>query len=374
MKCNKCVLEEIPGLIVCDEQGVCNQCREHINLIYKGEDELIRQIKTAKKAGSKYDCAVALSGGRDSTYTLLKLAKDYHLKVLAINYENPMTHYIARANIQNAVKALGVDLVSYRVKGHMHERSFKENLITWFKQPDPAMVPMICIACKTMWYNFLKIVKKNKITCIVSGENPLEETTFKKELLDVRHDTPKEVTFTKSTKGIIKGIMKNPRYLRPQFFSTMLMGYLFADPHAYGSRLYGKDITRLQLFNFIPWNEKEIITRISKELGWKYPEGSSTWRFDCKVELIKNVMYMMTVGMTEKEDFYSMMIREGMITRDQALTYLELENQVNWNGVVELLRDQGIENIVFIERTVLSNPKLPDYARAQIDQASQGLN
>jgi hypothetical protein len=151
MKCSRCVLEEIPGLIELDDHGVCNQCHEHVALTYEGEEEFLRQVKAVKKKGSKYDCAVALSGGRDSTYILLKLVKDYNLKVLAINYENPMTHPIAKANIENAVRILGVDLVSYKVKRHAHERSFNRNVTAWFDKPDPSMVPMMCIACKTMW-------------------------------------------------------------------------------------------------------------------------------------------------------------------------------------------------------------------------------
>lgn len=372
MKCSNCVLEEIPGLIVFDEKGVCNQCREHVNLTYEGEEEFLRQVKAAKNKGSRYDCAVALSGGRDSSYILLKLVKDYKLKVLAINYENPMTHPIARANIENAVRILGVDLVSYKVKNHAHERSFKENVTAWFDKPDPAMVPMMCIACKTMWYHFLKITRKNKVTCIISGENPLEETSFKKELLDVSHDTPKDSTFLKSTKGVVKGLIRNPRYLRHRYYPLMAVGWLFADPTALGSRLYGMNIKRLHLFNYIPWSEKEVISRITNELEWRYPEGQSTWRFDCKVELIKNLMYMMTVGMNEKDDFYSMMIREGMITRDQALEYLKLEDNIHWDKVVEFLRKQGIEDIDHIERAILASPKLSPTIRGQIESLRVG--
>jgi tRNA(Ile)-lysidine synthase TilS/MesJ len=34
---------------------------------------------------------VPVSGGRDSSFTLLKMVKDYGMKVLAIHYENPFT-------------------------------------------------------------------------------------------------------------------------------------------------------------------------------------------------------------------------------------------------------------------------------------------
>jgi hypothetical protein len=347
IRCNSCVLEELPGLIDLDHLGVCNQCRSHNRLSYKGEDELLRQIQNSKNKNSKYDCAVMLSGGRDSTYTLLKLVKDRGLNVLAINYLNPMTHPLAKENIENAVKTLNVDLVSFKVPRDLHERSFRQNLASWYKKPDPAMVPMMCIACKQMWYHTLRIVKRHHISCLVAGGNPLEETSFKKELLNVSHDTPMETTMIKSTVGILKGIVRNPRYLVPEFIPTMVLGFLFADAYSFGSRIYGSNIQRHNLFTYIPWNEREIIGRITNELDWKYPPGGSTWRFDCQVETIKSLMYQTTVGMTEKEDFYSMMIRENMITRDQATEYLEVENRIDWNGINDLLAGAGVFDISF---------------------------
>jgi hypothetical protein len=111
------------------------------------------------------------------------------------------------------VDILGVDLVSFKVPRNLHDRSFRQNLETWHRKPDPVMVPMMCISCKLMRYNTLKIVKRHHINSLVAGGNPLEETSFKKELLDVSHDTPIEATMVKSTIGILKGIAKNPRYL-----------------------------------------------------------------------------------------------------------------------------------------------------------------
>jgi hypothetical protein len=121
----------------------------------------------------------------------------------------------------------------------------------------------------------------------------------------------------------------------------MVLGFLFADAYSFGSRVYGRNVLRHNLFTYIPWNEKEIISRISNELDWKYPPGSSTWRFDCQVEKVKSLMYQRTVLRNEKEDFYSMMIREGMITRDQALGHLEPGNRIDRKGIEVLLARTG---------------------------------
>ena len=110
-----------------------------------------RILNSKRRPDSKYDCIVMLSGGRDSSYVLLKVVKDYGMKVLAVNYENPFTHPQAKKNITNAVTALGVDLVFIKDRNDRHIKTLGANVQAWFKNPSPAMIGMVCIACKTMW-------------------------------------------------------------------------------------------------------------------------------------------------------------------------------------------------------------------------------
>jgi len=156
-RCRKCVLSEYTPNIVFDEEGVCNYCHSYSKLTYKGESELIKLLDSYRRTDSKYDCIVSVSGGRDSTYILLKLVKDYRMKVLAVNYENPFTDPQAKDNIENAVKELDVDIVSFKLKNNIHERTFRNNVLAWFRRPSPALIPMMCVACKTFWYDVLKI-------------------------------------------------------------------------------------------------------------------------------------------------------------------------------------------------------------------------
>jgi hypothetical protein len=53
-----------------------------------------------------------------------------------------------------------------------------------------------------MYYTLLKIAKHHGIRCIITGGNPYEDTSFKKELLFVASDE-KEYSFTKAIFGII---------------------------------------------------------------------------------------------------------------------------------------------------------------------------
>ena len=87
--CTKCILTKSTPGIDFDQNGICNYCRTYEPMKILGESELIETLEIHKAKKNKYDCMVGLSGGRDSTYTLWKLVKDYKLKVLAIHYDNP---------------------------------------------------------------------------------------------------------------------------------------------------------------------------------------------------------------------------------------------------------------------------------------------
>jgi hypothetical protein len=313
-------------------------------LQYKGEAELIKFLDSHRRKNSKYDCIATISGGRDSTYTLLKLVKDYNMKVLAVNYENPFAHPQAKANIENAVKILGVDLVRFKLKNKIHERTFKNNVKAWFKKPSPGLVPMMCVACKNLWWEILKIAKKNDIHCVISGGNRFEEVSFKKVLLHISAGERAETTLIKEIFGLLKTTSRNLAYFKPQFIPTLLKGYLFGNPYALGSRLFSRGVKGIDLFFFLKWSEEEVVSRITSELDWDYPrEYHSTWRFDCRVGHMKDYMYLKTVGLTEKDDYYAKMVRESLMTREEALMRLNKENILPWDEIKLLINEAGIE-------------------------------
>ncbi|MFC2156099.1 hypothetical protein ACFLRB_06395, partial [Acidobacteriota bacterium] len=201
---------------------------------------------------AKYECIAAISGGRDSSYILLKLVKDYNMKVLAVNYANPFTDPQATENIKNAVKNLNVDLTTVIPKKNIHMRTYGSNLRAWIKKPSLGVLPLICVACKVMWFEIIKIAKKHKIPLIVGGLNRFEDTSYKKALLGISTDKNWEQTY------------------------------------AVGSKFLERKITLLDMFFYLEWSEEDVLSRIRKELNWNSPEYlNSTWRFDCQLSPVE---------------------------------------------------------------------------------------
>ncbi len=350
-RCSKCVLPGSTPNIVFDKDGVCNYCNSYKKFEYTGETKLRELLDSQKRTGSKYDCVMGLSGGRDSSYALLKLVKDYNMKVLAVNYENPFTDPRAKINIENAIDILGIDVVRFKLKNRIHERTFKHNLMSWLRKPSPATIPMLCIACKTILSGIIKYSKKYNINCVITGGNPYEDTSFKKELLNVSRDQDHELSFITSLYGIVRETMKNPSYYHPMCIPTIVKGYLYGNPYAIGPRFFASDKTFIDLFHYIPWKEEEVESRLKAELGWDYPHKfKSSWRFDCKIGHLKDFLYMKTLNMTEKDDLYAKMVREGLISRERALLRLSDENQIYYDEIQQVLNQVGIKDKSILDR------------------------
>jgi N-acetyl sugar amidotransferase len=97
-----------------DEEGVCNACRsyEHRKAVdWDGRRRELLQVvdKYRDRTGSKWDCVVPVSGGKDSTYQVIRM-RQLGLNPLCITATTCDLSDIGRKNIQN-LKNIGVDLI-----------------------------------------------------------------------------------------------------------------------------------------------------------------------------------------------------------------------------------------------------------------------
>ena len=135
-ECSRCLYNSTIPEISFDKSGVCIYCKMHdamdkrYPLNNDGEknfENLIKKIKSKGK-NKKYDCIVGLSGGRDSTYTLLQ-AKKLGLRVLAVHFDNGWNSDISNKNITNALSNLKFDLETYVVDWN----EFKDLQVSFLK-------------------------------------------------------------------------------------------------------------------------------------------------------------------------------------------------------------------------------------------------
>lgn len=120
--CSNCVMDETAAGIEFDDNDVCNYCRDYVAIHekYVGSDPVAREQRLAVLVeriradgrGKPYDCIVGVSGGVDSSYTLVK-AKELGLRPLAVHMDNGWNSELAQNNIANLIQKLDVDLYTH---------------------------------------------------------------------------------------------------------------------------------------------------------------------------------------------------------------------------------------------------------------------
>lgn len=345
--CVKCILpENYPGISF-DANGVCNYCATYAKKNVKGKKKLNKLLSSIHSVKGDYDCLVGISGGRDSAYTLYYLVKKHGLRVLAYSADNGFVPELAKTNMKNMTKILSVDFVLQ--KHDIMTNCIRRNVISWLKYPSPAMIPMMCCGCRLgMFRGLLRQAKRHNIQLIALGSgNAVEISHFKKAYFKinpfgriVKNSDRMAILF-----GLLYELFKNPRY-----FLSVKTSYVYLLEYFYffffetiQKILYPMQKT-LFLYDYVEWDENEIMRTTKQGLNWKtYSDGASAWRSDCAVSFLKNYLLREMVGFNEKTELLCNMIREGMISRNEAELRLVSANVMPVDIIQRTLRRIGLD-------------------------------
>jgi N-acetyl sugar amidotransferase len=110
--CRHCVMPDTKPDLYLDEHGVCNVCRSfekrtEVDWGARYQDLLKVRDKYRSPDGSNWDCIVPVSGGKDSTYQVVRILQ-LGLNPLCVTSTTCDLSPLGRANIEN-LKRLGVD-------------------------------------------------------------------------------------------------------------------------------------------------------------------------------------------------------------------------------------------------------------------------
>ena len=108
--CTKCILPKTKPDLEFDDSGVCQGCRAYENraeIDWKQRKEEFDALVKKYKTKNYYDCIIPVSGGKDSTYQVIKVLES-GLNPLCVTASTDKLSEIGRYNIEN-IKQLGVD-------------------------------------------------------------------------------------------------------------------------------------------------------------------------------------------------------------------------------------------------------------------------
>jgi glucosamine--fructose-6-phosphate aminotransferase (isomerizing) len=344
MRCSRCVLpDNYPGISF-GADGACNFCGEYKKLHYLGSEALVSDLKAVPRGTGPYDCVVPVSGGKDSTYVLYYLTTVLGMKTIAVNYDNGFTQLQARENLRRITETLGVELVT--MHGFDQRKNLVGNLRSYLARPTAAMVPMMCTGCRVgIVGSACKVAHERGVNVVVMGWSSIEDTPFKAAFLAADGGSV--------VKGLAKNLMLNPRYLLYGGAITQVMDYLhsYSRIREWGSILQAlhPGIRQIPFFDYIEYNPERIQREVTEKLEWSSPDPNNSWQFDCQIKLLQNLLYRTEVHFTASDDYLSAKIREGYISREQALKSLEKQKESgskDLERVCSLLLEVGAADLV----------------------------
>ena len=330
-RCTKCVLPETIPFISFDSHGVCNYCNEYSPIKLKGGDVFAKELENLKRTDGGPECVFGFSGGRDSSYGLHLLCKEYNIKPLAYTYDWGMVTDLARRNQSRMCSELGVEHIIVSADIKRKRDNIKSNVSAWLKKPDLGLVPLFMAGDKQFYYYANQLSKQNNIEKVMFSENLFEKTFFKSGFCGIKPSFDEGNTYTMSVVNKLKligyygkGYLTNSGYLNKSLIDTMgaFVSY-YAIPHNY-----------LWQFQYLAWNEKISDEILLNQYDWEVAtDTDSTWRIGDGTAPFYNYIYYIMAGFTENDSLRSNQIREGHITRSEGLKLVERDNRPRFDSL-----------------------------------------
>ena len=310
--CSKCLLPETQETITFDGQGVCNVCRQHD---YKKEKidwvqrkkELDQLIEQHRGKGS-YDCLIPFSGGKDSTFTLLHLVKNYKVKPLVVTFDHGFMRPNVLRNAERTIKTLGVDYLKFRPNWQTVKKLMLEALR---RKGD------FCWHCHTGIFSYpMQIAVKFKVPLIIWGEPSAEYTSY------YGYDETEEVDERRFNRFVNLGITAED--MLGMLDNTVTMRDL--EPFTYPSvkELRAINFRSVCLGSYIPWDVKEQIKLIKREVGWEedevegIPPEYGYEKIECAMQGVRDYLKFIKRGFGRTAHLASLDIRNGRLKPEQA--------------------------------------------------------
>lgn len=334
-RCTKCVLPETMPFIEFDDEGVCNYCRTYKKIQYKGHKELKKYADRLKKT-SGADSLISFSGGRDSSYGMHYFIKELGLKPIAYSYDWGMVTDLARRNQSRMCEKLGIELIVVSADIKKKRENIRKNVSAWLKKPDIGMIPLFMAGDKHYFYYANKVKRDYGLNTVLLASNPFEKTYFKSGYCGVKPEILRTGEEKRAMERLpLDSIVRmaghygwqyftNPAYINKSIVDTIKAAVsYYIIPHNY-----------FLLYDYIPWNEKEVNDVLLNQYDWEIAEDTdSTWRIGDGTAPFYNYIYYLVTGFSENDTLRSNQIREGMMTRSEALELVYKDNQPRFDSI-----------------------------------------
>lgn len=318
-RCSRCLLPETYETIEFDAEGVCNICRgaEHKKAMVPWDERKLLLDRLIEKHRGKgdYDCIVPYSGGKDSTFQLYYLMKEYKLKPLVVRFNHGFMRPTLEDNNRRILKKLGVDCLEFTPNWQIVKRLMLES----FKRKTD-----FCWHCHTGIYSWpLRMAIKFKTPLLFWGE-PLADLSGYYDYLndEIEYEDEKKFNMVRNL-GIsaddMFGMINTPE--NPVDRRDLI-------PYSYPElkELQALKYMSVCLGSFIPWDYTKNTEIIKRELGWQIDELEGVPRsindhgekIECFMQGTRDYIKFIKRGYSRVAQINSFHVRNERMTTEEA--------------------------------------------------------
>ncbi len=324
-KCKKCLLPETyETLSLNDDNNGCNMCstssfkKESID--WNKRKLMLDEVIEKHRGKYEYDCIVPFSGGKDSSYTLYYLMKEYKIKPLVVRFNHGFMRSNHEKNSKRVLKKLGADFIDFTSNWKIVKKLMFES---FERKTD------FCWHCHTGIYSFpLQIAIKFNVPLILWGE-PLAEMSayYTYEDNEIEWEDEEKFNMVRNlgiTADDMWGMINSEEdpidkrdlipYTYPKLEDLQKMNY-----HS------------VCLGSYIPWDYKKNTEIIMNELGWESDElegvpseiNQEGAKIECWMQATRDYIKYLKRGYSRVTQLTNFELRNGKMSVEEAQRWID---------------------------------------------------
>jgi N-acetyl sugar amidotransferase len=316
-RCLKCLLPETHESITFDAEGICSVCRQ---IEFKNEkaDWAAKKVQLGLlieeyRGKYDYDCIVPFSGGKDSTWTLYYLMKEYKIKPLVVRFDHGFLRPNLNENTIRVLRNLGADFHTFTPNWKVVQKLMLQSFLD---KGD------FCWHCHTGIFSYpMHVAIRYNVPLIFWGEPSSEYASYysydqKEEADEKRFNRTTNLGITALDMAVRLGGDLDERdfkcYSYPALKDLKRIGY-----------------RSLFLGSYIPWDVKKQSKIIMDELGWtgdlveNVPEQYNYEKIECYMQGVRDYIKYIKRGYTRPTHLASIDIRNQRLNRELGMELID---------------------------------------------------
>ena len=314
--------------------GVCSACRSHSRVAPEIDWASRRQqfaeiVADVRSVGRDWDCAIPVSGGKDSTWQVLTCL-EHGLKPLAVTWRSPGRNSLGEANLRNLVE-LGVDHMDVTVNPRVERRFMLDALVRFGTTAIPMHLAIFNIPTA--------VAARYDIPLVVWGEN---------SALEYVGDADDALAFELTGAWVKKYGAVHGTTAEDWVSSDLSPSDLAIYRGPSDEELRAKGVRAIFLGMFFEWDPQHTF-EVAKAHGFCAERRPRTgfWDYadvDDDFISLHHWLKWHKFGFTRAWDNLAVEIRNGRVTRERAIEILlELGDQTPHEDIADFCRYAGID-------------------------------